>query len=195
VRLPLPQDAGWRPIHIIASRMPTRQPASFNAPSSRIAASRAACLPLGGATREKALFILRPELTWHSADEPTDIVGRSCQNAHAESIRDSGQKAGVAREGVTRVRDRRLRCWGLRPPFVWSGPGVLAARRAGHPRRPHLLGYPRAARPRPAATPLRLLLQGDKVARAPRQEILVNPYRRVPAPQLGALPSIADVLA
>jgi hypothetical protein len=38
--------------------MPTRQPASFNSPFSRIAASRAACLQLGAATREKALFII-----------------------------------------------------------------------------------------------------------------------------------------
>jgi len=38
--------------------MPTRQPASFNATFSRIAGSRAACLPLGGATREKAVFIV-----------------------------------------------------------------------------------------------------------------------------------------
>jgi len=41
-----------------ASGMPTRQPASFNAPFSRIAATRAACLQLGAATREKALFIM-----------------------------------------------------------------------------------------------------------------------------------------
>jgi hypothetical protein len=39
--------------------MPTRQPASFNATFSRIAALRAACVQLGGATREKALFIVR----------------------------------------------------------------------------------------------------------------------------------------
>ncbi|MBF8299157.1 MAG: hypothetical protein HW397_206 [Dehalococcoidia bacterium] len=40
-----------------ASGMPTRQPASFNATFSRIAASRAACLQLGAARREKARFI------------------------------------------------------------------------------------------------------------------------------------------
>jgi hypothetical protein len=33
--------------------MPTRQPASFNATFSRIAPLRAACVQLGGATREK----------------------------------------------------------------------------------------------------------------------------------------------
>jgi len=38
--------------------MLTRQPAFFNATFSRIAASRAACLQLGGAKHEKALFIL-----------------------------------------------------------------------------------------------------------------------------------------
>jgi len=42
----------------IASVMPTRQPASFNATFPRIAGSRAACLQLGGATREKALFFM-----------------------------------------------------------------------------------------------------------------------------------------
>ncbi len=42
----------------MASGMPTRQPASFNATFSRTAGSRAAYLQLGGATREKALFIM-----------------------------------------------------------------------------------------------------------------------------------------
>ena len=65
--------------------------------------------------------VLRPELNWHSADEPSGIAGRSCQSAHAESTRrlraaaGGGQKADVTREGVKRVRDRRLRRWGLRP--------------------------------------------------------------------------------
>jgi hypothetical protein len=29
--------------------------------------------------------VLRPELNWHSGNEPCPTVGRSCQNAHAES--------------------------------------------------------------------------------------------------------------
>jgi len=58
--------------------MPTRQPASFNAPFSRIAALGAAGLQLGGATREKALFILnhglpRPRLSPLQSDGKAQI--------------------------------------------------------------------------------------------------------------------------
>ena len=111
--------------------MPARQPASFNAPFSRIAGSRAACLQLGGATREKALFILglpvlRQNLIRLGCRQPMPASGRGTSGDSAQGAKQDSWKPGSVGPTAERCGARELndRHDGRRIPSVTDAAGL-----------------------------------------------------------------------